>query len=76
MSSVNVSIVHKLTGEIVAIGHSHASVDGVELEGIAIAGSDEAVITANVDEESISEMYRTHIVAGQELRARERPDRE
>ena len=71
MPSVKVSIVHKLSGEIVAIGQSHASVEGAELEAIAIPGSDESVITADVDESSISEMYRTHIVAGQELRARE-----
>jgi hypothetical protein len=71
MGSVKVSVVHKLTGEIVAISHSTASIEGVALEGIAIAGPDETVITTEIEEDDIADLYRTHIVVDQELRARD-----
>jgi hypothetical protein len=71
MGAVKVSIVHKLSGEIVAVSHATASIDGMELEGIAIPGSDESVITADIEEDDLMELYRTHIVMGQELRAKD-----
>ena len=54
MGIVKVSILHKLTGEIVAISQNTASLDGRTLEGIAMAGQDESVITTEVDEEEIA----------------------
>jgi hypothetical protein len=71
MGSLKVSVVHKLTGEIVAVSQTTASVEGRTLEGIAIAGPDESVITTEIDEDDIAKLYRTHLVVGQELRVRD-----
>jgi hypothetical protein len=71
MGSVRVSIVHKLSGEIVAISQTTASIEGRTLEAIAIPGPHESVITTEIDENDIMTLYRTHIVAGDQLRARE-----
>jgi hypothetical protein len=70
MARKKVAVVHKMSGEIVAVAPTTASAEGVELEGIAIGGDDEAVITTEVDDDDIADLFRTHVVVGQELRAR------
>lgn len=71
MAKVPVSVVHKLTGEIVAISHSQASVNGETLHGVAIGGPDESVITTEIEESELASMLTTHIVVDQSLRARD-----
>jgi hypothetical protein len=72
MGSVKVSVVHKLTGEIVAVSQSTASIEGMTLEGIAIGGPDESVITTEIEEDKIADLFRTHIVVNQKLHVRDR----
>jgi hypothetical protein len=72
MAKVPVSIVHKVTGEIVAVSTSTASIGGVALKGIAIGGPDELVIDAEVEEKDLAALLTTHIVEGRELRARDK----
>lgn len=71
MGSVKVSVVYNMAGEIVAVSHSTATVEGMTLEGIAIAGPDEAVTTTEIEEDDIADLYRTHIVVNNELRTRD-----
>lgn len=72
MAKVPVSIVHKVTGEIVAVGTSTASIGGATLKGITIGGPDELVIDAEVEEKDLASLLATHIVEGQKLRARDK----
>ncbi len=69
MAKVRVSIVHKVTGEIVAVSTPAASVEGMELKAITIGGPEESVIEAEVEEKDLASLLTTHIVDGQQLRA-------
>ena len=71
MARTKMAVVHKLSGEIVAVGPTTTSVGGMELEGIAISGDGEAVIVTEVDDEDVLDLFSTHIVVDQELRPRE-----
>jgi hypothetical protein len=71
MAKVQVSIVHKITGEIVAVSTSAVSIGGATLKGITIGGPDELVIDAEVEEKDLASLLATHIVEGQKLRARD-----
>jgi hypothetical protein len=71
MARAKMAVVHKLSGEIVAIGPTTASVGDMELEGIPISGDDEALIVTEVDDDNVLDLLRTHVVVGQELRPRE-----
>jgi predicted regulator of Ras-like GTPase activity (Roadblock/LC7/MglB family) len=71
MARIKMAIVHKLSGEVVAAGPATASVGGMELEGIAISGEDEAVLVTEVDDDDVLDLFRTHVVVGDELRRKE-----
>jgi len=72
MAKIPVSVVHKVTGEIVAVSTSTASIGGATLRGITIGGPDELVIDAEVEEKDLASLLTTHIVEGRELRARDK----
>jgi hypothetical protein len=69
MAKVKVSVVHKLTGEIVAVSTSTASIEGLSLTAIALSGPDESVIETEVEENDLASLLTSHIVEGQQLRA-------
>ena len=72
MAKVPVSIVHKVTGEIVAVSTSTASIGGAALKGITFGGPDELVIDAEVEEKDLASLLTTHIVEEGQLRARDK----
>ncbi|SEH01063.1 hypothetical protein SAMN05444920_118252 [Nonomuraea solani] len=71
MARTKMAVVHKLSGEIVAVGPTSATVGGVDLEGIAIGGHDEAILVTEVEEDDVLGLFKTHVVVGQELRPRD-----
>jgi hypothetical protein len=58
MTNVNVFVWHDARGTITAIGRELGEVGGCT----PIAGEDQSVIAADVEDQSIANLYKTHMV--------------
>jgi len=65
MATVKIHVWHRVTGEIVSIGRPVLS-QGHAFGVVPRAGENDAVLEAEVDEELITDLHRTHVVDIQE----------